>query len=67
VHLYYSQSSFEEKRERQCEEMTDYKALLIKMIEKLPDQALICLHRLAKYLYIYKEGEQKEGKVSDGE
>lgn len=36
--------------------MTDYKTLLIKMIDRLPDKAVQRVYRLAEYLYIYGKG-----------
>lgn len=35
--------------------MTDYKALLIKMLDRLSNKHIKRIYNLAEYLYIYKE------------
>ena len=35
--------------------MTDYKAALIKLLDRLSDKYIERIYRLAEYLYIYKE------------
>lgn len=39
--------------------MTDYKALLIKILDCLSDKAIKRIYQLAEYIYIHTEGGSK--------
>lgn len=39
--------------------MTDYKVLLIKILDRLSDKAVKRIYQLAEYLYIHAEGGGK--------
>lgn len=39
--------------------MTDYKVLLIKILDRLSDKAVKRIYQLAEYLYIHAEGGVK--------
>lgn len=41
--------------------MTDYRALLIKILDRLSDKAVKRIYQLAEYLYIYTEGGTHHG------
>lgn len=40
--------------------MTDYRILLVKMLDRLSDKAVKRIYQLAEYLYIHTEGDNKE-------